>query len=184
MTTEMTSEQSAGTADETTPDGSALVLPRVPRLPIFGILILLLATGLTFLGWHNHTRAAEDDARDRAVSVVVPRVEKLLSYQAASGEQEFAEEKEWLTGTFATEFGNLLTDQVAPAARTGKISAAAKVLADGVTQSAEDQVTLLVFVNVTLTGEGPSFPQVTGSRLRVVAERHDDDWLISQMQPV
>lgn len=148
------------------------------------VVALLLAVALVALVVINQRHDAEADASAAASEVVTAHVTQLLSYTPATVVSDLDTEKEWLTGGFLDEYTALVTDTVAAAAVNDKVTVKASIVAHGVQAASTVRVEMLLFINVSTTRAGSAKPETQGSRVRVVAEKVDGDWLISTLAPV
>lgn len=145
------------------------------------VVLLLVAGVLAFLNArHAGTAEGATDAR----KTVVTHVEELLSYDYREIEDDLASEADWLTGSFADEYQDLVRDKIAPAAVKAQVVTDAEVSASGVVSSERHSVELLLFVNVTTRSSELADAKTAGSRLVVQAEWVDGAWRISSLQPV
>lgn len=145
---------------------------------------VLLAGALAALAVVNHRHDAETAARAEASKVVTAHLTRLLSYTPATVSADLERERRWLTGSFLDEYTTLVTDTVAPAAVRDKVTAKASIVARGVQAATADRVEMLLFINVATTRAGAAKSDTQGSRVRVVVEKVDGDWLISSLSPV
>ena len=143
--------------------------------------MLLLA--LVALVVVNVLHVREESPRDEVPKTVADHVVKLLSYTPTTVASDLGKEKAWLTGDFEDQYTELVTQTVAPAAEKGGVTAEASVSGRGVVSSSHDRVELLLFVNITTTRSASKDPEVQGSRVRVVAQRVDGTWKISDLSP-
>lgn len=181
-----TSAESATSTDDVEPvEAPAPPARRGRAVPLVLVaLALALAVAAGVLAWANHRQAQELAAGEEAMDVVPSRIEELLSYTPSTVASDITTEKQWLTGDFADELTARITDRVAPAAEEAEVTTEASVTAVGVDTQSRDRVELLLFVNVTTSTAKAEEPEVQGSRVRVVAQRVGDDWLISDLVPV
>ncbi|KQY58249.1 hypothetical protein ASD11_00835 [Aeromicrobium sp. Root495] len=166
-------------------DGPAVqrVVGRQGRGPLLPVVTLVLAVALVVLVVVNVLHVRGESPRDEAPKEVAAHVVKLLSYTPTTVSSDLASEQKWLTGDFREEYSKLVTGTVAPAATKGGVTAEAEVTARGVESSTRDRVVLLLFVNITSTRASAKEAEVQGSRVRVVAQRVDGTWKISDLSP-
>lgn len=161
-------------------------LPRSERrilLPL-GAAAVALLVAVIVVGLLNVRHDQKADAVDAAQKVVVAHVTQLLSYSPSSVTSDLAKEGAWLTGDFADEYATLVKSTVGPAVERGGVSAAASVVARGVDETSRDRVTMLLFVNLNTSRTGGGEAVTQGSRVRVVADKVDGKWLISELKPL
>jgi len=160
----------------------SLAWPRVARSRWLLPLVLALLGGVLFAVNDRHD--ANADGADDARAAVAAHVEELLTYDYREIDADLARESSWLTGSFADEYSDLVTDKIGPAARKAKVVTEARVAASGVVSAEHDEVDLLLFVNVTTTSSELTEPRVSGSRLEITAKYVDGEWRISSLDPV
>jgi Mce-associated membrane protein len=132
----------------------------------------------------NQRHDANGDGATDAQAAVTAHVEELLTYDYHEIDDDLARERDWLTGSFADEYSDLVTDKIGPAARKAKVVTQARVASSGVVSAEHHKVDLLLFVNVTTSSSELSEPRVSGSRLEITAEYVDGEWRISSLDPV
>lgn len=150
---------------------------------IGGIALIGIVVAGMFAYLHRAVDA-ETAAADEARDVAVDRIARLLSYTPTTARSDLESEVNWLGGDFRSEYSELVSSTIAPAAEQAKITVAAKVVGAGVELVQDDQVSVLLFVNVDTTSESVKTPQLTGSRVEVLLEKDGGDWLITKFTPL
>jgi len=156
------------------------------RTLAFGVLpalVVLLSAGAGLLQWQDVSHRAIDTARTESVAAARDATEAILSYKAASVEQDLGAARGRLTGSFLDSFSDLVDKVVIPGAREKKISAAAKVAAAASVSATAKHAVALVFVNQTIVIGGGA-PSGSASSVRVTLDKVDDLWLVSGFDPV
>jgi Mce-associated membrane protein len=149
---------------------------------LVAVVTLAAVAGWT---WHQQQRSQHvEDARGEALTAARTSVPKLLSYHAASVDQDLAAAQKLLTGSFRDEFGDLAQQLIAPAAHRRHITTSASVRTAGVVDGTADEVKALLFVSQSTTSDRSATTKVDGSRLEVTMRRVDGRWLIAAMDPV
>jgi Mce-associated membrane protein len=106
-----------------------------------------------------------------------------LSYQPDTVEKDLEAARSRLTGQFGETYDSLTHDVVIPGARQKQIAATATVPAAASVSASPSHAEVLLFVNQTIT-IGKGAPTSTASSVRVVLDKIDNRWLISQFDPV
>lgn len=145
------------------------------------LVVALVAAVVAGLGAHRAT--ATTDARAAALAAAKERVPELLSYDAATLDDDLSRAHAQTTGSFADDYGKILDDVVRPNAAERKISTAAKVSAAGVVSGGRERVVVLLFLTQTTTS-GAKDSSVSGSRVEVTMEPAGDGWKIAGLKPL
>ena len=150
---------------------------------VLPVLAMLAAVGVGFLKWKDSTARGADTARIESVQVATDSTIKMLSYRPDSVEADLASARDRLTGSFRDAYIQLTHDVVIPGSKQKQISAVATVPAAASVSATPDHAVVLVFVNQTIiVGDDP--PSSTASSVRVVLDRVNNRWLISDFTPV
>jgi Mce-associated membrane protein len=176
-------------ADVTETDDVPTTEPRTSAIrsrltPILVATVVLLLVGAAMLAFLNRRHDDIREDADTARAVGVTHVEELLSFDHTRIDQEIAKEGDWVTGDFASEYGTLMADKIAPAAKKAGVVTQARVAAGGVESAERDEVELLLFVTILTTSKELAEPSTAGSRLLVTLRKVDGDWRISALDPV
>lgn len=153
------------------------------RACIVVAVLALVGAGIMFQLGSKERSADDDDAE--AVRVATASIQTLLSYTAATVDQELLDEKGLLTGKFADGYEKLVTEALAPAAKKGNMTTSAVVKgAAPVEGSKAGIVSVLMFLDVTTTATGQTQPGLTASRLIVSMKQVDGKWRVSEITPI
>ncbi|KXF55785.1 hypothetical protein AXA44_36755 [Rhodococcus sp. SC4] len=148
-------------------------------------IVLVAVTALGTVLFMKARAAHEvDTARSEAVAAAQDLVPKVLSYSYDNLDASLTGATEALTGQFKTDFQQLVDSTVRPTANEQKIVTNTVVQAASVVDAAEDQATVLAFINQSTTATDQQTPKVDGARLRIALAKIDDRWLISAIDPV
>lgn len=147
------------------------------------VLVALVAAVLC--GVQAQRAGAVADARADALAAAEKRVPDLLSYDAATLEEDLRRARSQTTGAFTADYGRILDDVVAPQAKARSISTRAVVSAAGVVRGNRDEVVVLLFLTqTTTTGGGADGTSVAGSRVEVTMRPADGGWKIGSLAPL
>ncbi len=153
---------------------------------VYGLLpglAMLVAVGAGFLKWKDFTARGADTARIESVQAATDSTIKMLSYRPDSVEADLASARDRLTGSFRDAYIQLTHDVVIPGSKQKQISAVASVPAAASVSASTNHAVVLVFVNQTIiVGNDP--PSSTASSVRVVLDKVNNRWLISDFTPV
>lgn len=147
------------------------------------VVVVAFAAGwLAYLDQGNRRDVASHAAALVAAQDEVPRV---LSYTAATIDQDMAQAQRVVTGPFKRELAGLVTSTIRPAATEQQITTSAVVTDAGLVRSVSDrEVKVLLFVNQTTTSRAQPQPRQDGSRLQVTMTKVGERWLISAIEPL
>ena len=153
-------------------------------LSVLGAVTVVLVAGAV-TAWFMHARAsAVEAARTQAADSAKQSVTTLLSYDYASIDNAAKARADLLTGKFKDDYARLVTDTVAPAAKSRKLVTRTTVAADSVISADRHQVALLMFLNQESQADGAAQPIYTGSRVRVTVQQVDGTWRVAEMTPL
>ncbi|WP_319448754.1 MULTISPECIES: hypothetical protein [unclassified Mycobacterium] len=149
-------------------------------LPAFAMMVTM---GSAYLKWTDTTIGDARTARTDSVQAARDATVALLSYTPADVDKQLTSARGLLTGDFRNSYTSLTNDVVIPGAKQQQITAVAAVPAAASVSATVDHAVALVFVNQTTT-VGSGAPSALASTVRVVLERVNGRWLISQFDPV
>ncbi|BBZ70417.1 hypothetical protein MPRS_15100 [Mycobacterium paraseoulense] len=146
-------------------------------------LAMLLAVGAGFLKWKDSSAHSADAARIESVRAATDSTIKMLSYRPDSVEADLGSARDRLTGSFRDAYIQLTRDVVIPGSKQRQISAVATVPAAASVSASPNHAVVLMFVNQTImVGNDP--PSSTASSVRVVLDKFNNRWLVSDFTPV
>ncbi|MEJ8279436.1 hypothetical protein [Pseudonocardia spirodelae] len=148
------------------------------------MLLVILAVAACGMWWADGRASAAATARAEGVAAAQADVVSLLSYDFRSVEQSLPAAADRLTGPFRDQYTQLARDVVIPAAKQQQTTTSTSVSRAGVVSAEPDRVTVLMFLNQTTTTVADPNPRLSGSRVRVVLERSDGGWRISELTPL
>lgn len=156
------------------------------RVVAFGVLpaaAVALGGGAGFLGWQDFTQRATQDARVESLAAARDATVAMLSYRAATVEQDLMAARDRLTAPYLDSYTDLITRVVIPGAREKTISASATVKAVSSVSATPRHAVALLFVDNAVTA-GTGTPTATTSGVRVTLDKVGDRWLVSGFDPV
>ena len=179
-------------ADVADAEPSAVAAEASARRPVPGVALLIAAAVVVaaFVAanvWLYLVRSNDDaveSARTAAVASARERVPAMLSYKYTDITDYVAAAPDNATGRFKTDFTQLITRVIAPAATAQKIVTNAQVKSAGVIDAHADSVVVLVMLDQTTTSKNLKGSRVDGSRVRVVMTRAGGTWLVSSLTPI
>jgi Mce-associated membrane protein len=145
-------------------------------------LALLLGAAAGFLKYQNDSVGGDDAVRE-SVRAASDSTVALLSYRPETVQKDLEAAKSRLTGTFLDAYTKLTHDVVIPGSQQKQISASATVPAAASSSATATHAIVLLFVDQTVT-VGKDAPTSTASTVRVTLDKVDNQWLISQFDPV
>ncbi|WP_405136559.1 RDD family protein [Nocardia sp. NBC_01388] len=170
--------------DPSSADSSPLSAKRI-ALGTFAMLAAVLVSLAATQYFHDYrrdrdtaeiTRGAQDLAQKSTVA--------LLTYQAATVDQELAAASSKLTGSFKDYYDSYTKTVVAPAAHEKTVNTQAQCAGSALISADDRHATVLVFINQsTTTAENPQPSQIS-STVRVQLTKIGPEWLISEFEPI
>jgi Mce-associated membrane protein len=152
------------------------------------VLILGIAAATT-IGVRQSDRspvARPDPAAARHVvtDTIEFAVPKLLSYTPENVEASLKSARSLLTGTFKESYGDIIDRTIIPAAKSQRITTAAKVVGTAVESLTDDAAKVLVFVNQETTKAADIAPTKTANSVRAGLQKVNGAWLIDGFDPL
>jgi Mce-associated membrane protein len=144
---------------------------------------LVLALGAGYLKWLDGSARESPTAAEQSVRAATDGTVAMLSYRPDTVDRDLNAAADRLTGGFRQEYTQLVSGVVAPGAKQQNISAVATVPAAASVAATGKHAVVLVFVNQTTT-IGNDAPTQTTSSVRIILDKVDGRWLISQFDPV
>jgi Mce-associated membrane protein len=156
------------------------------RILAYGMLpalVLLLAIAAAYGKWVVSSSHDSDVARVESVRAATDSTIAILSYKPDTVDKELEAARDRSTGTFRDSYTSLIRDVVIPGSKQKHIAAMANVPAAASVSATGNRAVVLAFINQTITiGDDP--PTNTASSVRIILEKIDGKWLISQFEPV
>jgi Mce-associated membrane protein len=151
------------------------------------VLILGIAAATT-IGVRQSDRspvARPDPAAARHVvtDTIKSAVPKLLSYTPENVEASLNSARSLLTVTFKESYGDIIDRTIIQAAKSQRITTAAKVVGTAV-ESLTDDTAVLVFVNQETTKAADIAPTKTANSVRAGLQKVNGAWLIDGFDPL
>jgi Mce-associated membrane protein len=172
-------------ADKTEPSR-----PRHHRLvpTVLAAVVLGCAVAVTLMAWRALDDADAQRERDAALQAARTDVAQLLSYDSKTLDADLARSRKLVSGGFAAKFEELATGVIVPASRQQSLTTKAEVvraaLIEPGAETRTDQVQALAFVNQTTTVAGEPQPRRAINQVKVTMTKVNNDWLISDLQPL
>jgi Mce-associated membrane protein len=158
------------------------------RLPLIagalGVVVLVFAVLVGWLGYGKIQDAAAESARTEAVAAAEEQAVAMLAYDFENVDEQTAAAGEGLTGDFRDEYMSLMQNIIAPGAKEKSISVQVSVQGSSVVSADADHAVTLLFLNqITTSSENPEAVS-SGSRVRVELENQDGRWLVNRLTPI
>jgi Mce-associated membrane protein len=146
--------------------------------------VVMLGAGVFLLWQHvnNYTTISQDSTA--ALAAAQTDAVTILSYNYATIGGDTAKAEQDLTGKFRQQYTGLVNQEVIPAAEQRHISSQTHVVGGSVVHAQPGEVTVLLFLNQTVTALSLKTPSLTGSRVRMVMNKVGPRWLVSQLTPL
>lgn len=157
-----------------------------PRLFLasWAVMLALLTAGVGMMWWFDRQHDTAREASAVVLEAADTDISEVLSYQAATIDDDLQRARAHLTGDFADEFTRLTNDLIVPTAKQDAITTRAEVTAKSVVDAQPDRVVTLLFITQTTTGSAFPEPKVDGSRVQVTFVDVDGRWLIQDLVPL
>lgn len=158
-------------------------LPIALALATVVAIVALLVVGWGQLRTYLDDRNAGTAGAD-ATAAASDQVVAMLGYDYETAETTLPQSADGLTGDFREEYLKLVEQSIIPGAKEKNLTVRVSVQGAAVIEESADSVDLLMFVNQVTTSKDNPQAVTSGSRLLVTAERVDDRWLVSALEPI
>ncbi len=149
------------------------------------LAVASVATAASLYFTQYRTDQQTDDSAQRAVGAAASNGSiAILSYAPNTLDQDLTKAKSFLTGDFATYYGQFTDQVVAPAAKDKAVKTTAVIVRSAVQEMHPDSAVVLVFINQTTTTKDKPDPSMTSSSVKVSLRQVGGKWLISAFDPV
>ncbi|WP_213575971.1 hypothetical protein [Rhodococcus sp. USK13] len=108
----------------------------------------------------------------------------VLTYKAATVEDDVARAKSQLTGEFLDSYSTLTAETIIAQAKQGQVETHWEASGTSVVSAESDSAVVLVFLRGTTASAAKPDPTYLFSSVRVRLEASGDQWLISQLEPL
>ncbi|WP_156747975.1 hypothetical protein [Mycobacterium sp. 1465703.0] len=146
-------------------------------------LALALGSGAGYLKWQSGKAELSRAAAAQSTQAASENTIAMLSYRPDTVDKDLVSAANRMTGKFRDDYTRLISDVVIPGAKQRKISAVAKVSGVASVSATENHAVVLAFVDQTVT-VGDDAPTDTASTVRVILDKINGRWLISQFEPI
>lgn len=144
---------------------------------------VLLAVGAIAMKVVTVAHSSNSAARAESVQAAREATVAMLTYNAATVDQDLNNARSKLTAPFLDEYTKLINTQVIPSAKEKQTSAAAQVPAVASVSAKGSHAVALVFVDQTIASAKEA-ATTTASSIRVTLDKVDGHWLVSGFAPV
>lgn len=144
---------------------------------------VVLAVGAIAMKLVTVAHSSNSVARAESVQAAREATVAMLTYNAATVEQDLNNARSKLTAPFLDEYTKLINTQVIPSAKEKQTSAAAQVPAVASVSAKGSRAVALVFVDQTIASAKEA-ATTTASSIRVTLDKVDGHWLVSGFAPV
>jgi Mce-associated membrane protein len=149
-----------------------------------GVLAVLLGAGTGWLLWQQGQQSSVSAARETAAIAAKSGVTAVLSYSYQSLGSDTAQGEAVLTGSFRSEYSQLMNKVVATTAKQQQATTNANVVSTAVMSATPATAKMLLFIDQTTTSKSFSGPKLSSGRVVVTLNKVGSKWLISAIQPV
>ncbi|MDF3312681.1 hypothetical protein P3H15_47945 [Rhodococcus sp. T2V] len=152
-------------------------------------VLAILAASTTAFALVSHFQRTVID--EQAVQIRLLAAEKageltasVLTYKAATVDDDVTEAKTHLTGAFLNSYSALTADTIIPQAKQDQVDTHWEASGTSVITAEPDSATVLVFLRGTTVSAANPDPTYLFSSVRVQVEECADQWRISQLEPL
>jgi Mce-associated membrane protein len=171
-------------APELVPEAGPAVrgVREIPTWLLIGLAVLLVAlVAASAYFWTQPSDSDIEEATQAAQSTAERAIVPVLSYDAATLDEDQATGRAYLTESYREEYDDLFELIRENAPQTGTV-VSAKVISSGIVRSGEDRVEVLLFVDRPTTNKQQTEPVVFKDQVRVTMALVDGEWLIDEME--
>jgi Mce-associated membrane protein len=144
-----------------------------------GIIALAVVLVITYLRLSDANSL--DQARSEALAAAQTYAVDVASYDYRTLDQNFALVTSHSTGEFKQQFTKA-SGAIKPLIVQYKGTAKATVLSAGVVKASTESVTVVMFVDQTVTNSNAATPRVDRNRVSMTVSRHGGQWLIEKVE--
>jgi Mce-associated membrane protein len=166
-------------------EGSGAAGKQAPLLPIvLAALCVAAAVVVGLLGWKVYTGSHTNHAEAAALDAARTRSVFVLSYAPATVDADIEKARQQLSGTFASQFDQLVNAVVLPAAKQQGLTSKVEVTHAAIMEYHPDHADVLLFMHQTVSSTTQPAQDGTIQVKITVTKTPDGQWLISNLQPI
>lgn len=149
-------------------------------------LVLGSAVAAAAVYWwlYRPDQLTNEATRQQVVAAAKEGIEAALSYSPENLDNDLANARSHMTGTFLDYYTDFTKNVVTPAARDKGVKTEANVARAAVSEIKPGKADVLVFVNQVTTSKARPTPALATSTVLVTMVKDGDRWLISEFNPV
>ena len=156
---------------------------------IVAVLVVLALISGGAASWVYFKQYRPDQLTDAGVARAVVSAASdgtvaVMSYSPDTLDKDFAAARAHLTGNFLSYYNQLTQQMMSPAARQKSIKTSAHVMRAAVKDLHPDSAVVLVFVDQNTSTKDSPDSTMTPSSVLVSMARVNDNWLITEFEPV
>ncbi|RYJ05752.1 MAG: hypothetical protein EON52_09915 [Actinomycetales bacterium] len=162
---------------------AALRLQQDPHRRLVRLLGILLVAALVLaavLAWRLAGSGGQEDAEEGALKVARQRAVQITTYTPASYDRDVAWAEDGATPKFADEYAKA-NAPLRKVVKKVEASAQGRVVASSATAKDDDHVSVLLFVDQTLTQGSTGKQSTQDSRVEMAMVRRDGRWLVDDV---
>lgn len=166
-------------------DTQATLLPLRQMIPrALGVLLVVAAVVAVGLGLRWYSNAGQEERTAEALDAARTRTAHVLTYDGASLDTGLARARQQVTGEFAARLDGIANDLLGPTGQADAVSTTATVARAAVVASRPDRVQVLLYVDQVTSSATQPVPRSTTGQVLVTMTLVEDQWLISEYQPL
>ncbi|WP_020668786.1 hypothetical protein [Amycolatopsis nigrescens] len=157
-------------------------LPRLTTLLAAALLLAAVGAGVTFALLFKD-KAEVDSAANAALGTARSYAVTVTTYDYQNLDRNFADVLDGATGEFKDQYTGA-SGTLRQLIQQAKATAKGTVIDAGVKSAGADRVDVTLFVDQSVTNAAAAEPRVDRNRVLMTLERHQDRWLVSNLQLV
>ncbi|MBF6332662.1 h domain protein [Nocardia transvalensis] len=125
-----------------------------------------------------------EQARADSVAAARRTVQAMFSYDFHTVDTELPKVGDNLTPDFRKDYLKLVDEVIVKGAKEKELNVQANTQASGVVSADRSHAVVLLYLNQITTSKDSPQGTVTPSRVRVILDKDDGHWLVSQVTPI
>jgi Mce-associated membrane protein len=177
-----TTEEPAKSETAETPKRKRFPLPlSLPVAVVLAVVLLAAIAGAVTFGLLYKDKADVDSASTEALNVARSYAVTVTSYDYQNLDKNFADVIDGATGEFKDQYSGA-SATLRQLIQQAKATARGTVIDAGVKSASADRADVTLFVDQSVTNAATPQPRVDRNRVVMTLEKHDNRWLVSNLQ--
>lgn len=156
----------------------------VPTLLAFLIVLAAAASAFVYFSQYRPDQQTDSAAASAATDAATKGSIAVLSYSPDTLDKDLSTAESHLTGDFLRTYTQFAQQVVSPAVKQRGVKATASMIRSAVSELQPDRAVVLLYINqLTMSTDRPE-PAQSDSSVLVTLQKVNDNWLISQFDPI